>query len=296
MNFRVFPASDTMHARLHSPHPRAGRILLPLFIAACLAGCGTRVQRAGTEQLILSDAVDRSVDQLDLAPLAGRKVYLDTSYMAPVKGTMFINSEYITSAIRQKMMSSGCLIQEKKDTADYVLEARVGALGADSLEVTYGIPSSNGLTQAASLLATTPAIPSIPEVSVGKRDGKIGVAKVVVFAYHRESGMPVWQSGNAVARSDAKDSWLFGVGPWTRGSVYTEQRFAGANVRLPFMRRRQPLNEDGVVEIADQYNYVHPAVLERQLADEQAAAEAAKAAQVKPAAHETAAAEAEEKK
>ncbi|MCA9061978.1 MAG: hypothetical protein KDA96_02935 [Planctomycetaceae bacterium] len=225
--------------------------------------------------MILSDAVDRSVDQLDLSPLADRKVYLDTAYMSPAKGTAtFVNSEYITSAIRQRMMASGCLIQDKRESADYILEARVGALGADSLEVTYGIPSSTGLTQAASLLSSAPVVPSIPEVSVGKRDGKIGIAKVVVYAYHRESGMPVWQSGHAVARSDAKDSWMFGVGPWTRGSVYRDElRFAGGNLRLPFMNR-SPKVRTGNLEIAEPHNFIHPAVLEKQLADAKAAEEA----------------------
>ncbi|MBL8818324.1 MAG: hypothetical protein JNL58_20020 [Planctomyces sp.] len=253
------------------------------------SGCGTSVQRSGTEQLLLSDAVDRAIDQLDLSPLSGRKVYLDTEYMKAVKGNMFINAEYITSALRQKMTTSGCLIQKEVQSADYVLEARVGALGADSMEVTYGIPASGGVGGAASALAGAPALPSIPEVSFGKRNANLAITKVVVYGYHRETGIPVWQSGNAIARSDAQDSWMMGMGPVTKGSVYDGVRLAGNPVKLPFSkkpdRRAKPLT------IADRHNYVHPAVLEKQLAD--AKQELEQQNSIQPASHEQSSGEAE---
>ena len=52
-----------------------------LLVLCCLllaSGCGAALRRNGTEQLLLSDSIDRAIDQLDLSPLAGRKVYLDT--------------------------------------------------------------------------------------------------------------------------------------------------------------------------------------------------------------------------
>lgn len=99
--------------------------------------------------------------------------------------------------MRQKLTTTGCLIQVTRLEADYVIEGRVGALGTDSMEVTYGIPSSNGLGTAASALGWCPAVPVIPEISVGKRNGVKGISKIVVFAYHRETSIPVWQSGSA---------------------------------------------------------------------------------------------------
>ena len=256
---------------------------LMMTCLALLSGCGTSVQRHGTEQLLLSDSVDRAIDQMDLSPLAGRRVYLDTEYMKAIKGNMFVNAEYIASALRQKMTTSGCLIQADRNSAEYIMEARVGALGADSMEVTYGIPSSNGLSQAASAISGAPLAPSIPEISFGKRNANIGVTKVVVYAYHRESGIPVWQSGNAVARSDAADSWMFGVGPLTRGSVYEGYRFAGNRLRIPFIPARKPVEPDSVTMAAG-HHFVHPAVLEKQLAEARAAEEAA----IQKASHETA--------
>ncbi len=257
-------------------------VLLPLLLL--LAGCGTALQRQGTEQLLLSDSVDRAIDQLDLSGLAGRKVYLDTEYMKTFKGSnIYINSDYIISALRQKMTTSGLRVEATRTDADYILEARVGALGTDTMEVTYGIPSSNGIGAAANAVSGVPVMPVIPEISFGKRNGAVGISKVVVYAFHRETGIPVWQSGAAVARSDSRDSWLLGVGPLTQGSVYDGPMLAGNRINSPFRKKnvRQPKRP---LTIADRQQYVHPAVLERQLADAEAAALESKQQSVTPAA------------
>ena len=244
------------------------RHLIPAICCLLIAsGCGTAIQRNGTEQLLLSDSIDRAIDQLDLSPLAGRKVFLDTEYMKTFKGNnLYITSDYIISALRQKLTTSGCLIQASRLDASYVLEARVGALGTDTMEVTYGIPSSNGLGAAATALSGAPVVPAIPEISVGKRNGVKGVSKIVVFAYHRETSVPVWQSGSAIVRSDARDSWFLGIGPLTRGSVYNGTLLAGNRIHSPFEKKPNP-HEVKPLTMADKHSYVHPAVLEQQIAD-----------------------------
>ena len=243
------------------------QLIAPVCCLLIAGGCGSAIQRNGTEQLLLSDSVDHAIDQLDLAPLAGRKIYLDTEYMRTFKGpNVSISSDYMISALRQKLTTTGCQIQTTRTDADYVLEARVGALGTDTMEVTYGIPSSNGVGAAASALSGAALLPSIPEISVGKRNGAMGVSKIVVFAYHRETGVPVWQSGSAVARSDAKDSWFLGIGPLTRGSVYEDVTLAGNKINPP-LEKKKNIRVVKPLTIADRHSYVHPAVLEKQLAD-----------------------------
>lgn len=263
-----------------------------MIVVSCLlifSGCSAAVQRSGTEQLLLSDSIDRAIDQLDLSPLAGRKVYLDTEYMKAFKGpNIYINTDYIISALRQKLTTTGCLTQATRLEADYVIEARIGALGTDSMEVTYGIPSSNGLGTAATALTGVPAVPAIPEISVGKRNGVKGISKVVVFAYHRETSVPVWQSGSAIARSDARDSWFLGVGPLTRGSVYNGTLLAGNRINSPFGQKKNKTEEARPLTMGDKHSYVHPAVLEKQLAEAKAMADAA--AKVQQASHEQSAA------
>ncbi len=201
--------------------------------AVLLAGCGTTKSRTATEQLLTSNAVDQAVAQIDFRPLAGRSVYFDTTYVQPVKGLGFVNAEYIISSLRQQMMAAGCRLHERQDQAEFIVEARVGALGNDSHEVTYGIPANNALSTAAQAITpAAPPLPVIPELSVAKRDDQRAAAKIAVFAYHRESRRALWQSGISQTSSTAKDVWLLGAGPFQRGTIYEGTEFAGSPIGL----------------------------------------------------------------
>jgi hypothetical protein len=131
------------------------------------------------------------------------------------------------------MFAAGCQLQETRDDADYVVEARVGALATDGHEVTYGLPPSKTISSAASALPNVPDVPALPEIALAKRQDQLGAAKVAVFAYDRITRTPVWQSGTSVAMSDAKNSWYFGAGPFQRGTIYKGTRFAGSKLVNP---------------------------------------------------------------
>ncbi len=202
------------------------------LVLCLLLGCGNSLQRTATEQLLTSDAVDQTVAGFDFTDLAGETVYFDTTYLNNVKGTGFVNADYITSSIRQQLVAARCLLKEKKDDADYIVEARVGTLGTDQHEVTYGMPANNLLSSAASILPGTPTVPTLPELSIAKRNEQMGAAKIGAFAYHRESGEPVWQSGIRQSSSTAKDVWVMGAGPIQSGNIYKKTRFAGSKFGL----------------------------------------------------------------
>ncbi len=208
-------------------HRWAAWVLLSLGVL----GCGSTQQRDATEQLLTSNAVDRSVAQLDFRALSGQSVYFDTTYLKNIKGVGFVNAEYITSSLRQQLVAARCLLQDKKEEADYVVEARIGALGTDRHEVTYGMPANNFLNAASSLVPNSPSLPSLPELALAKRNEQLAAAKIGAFAYHRESGEPVWQSGVAPVRSTAKDTWFLGAGPFQRGDIYEGgTQFAGTKL------------------------------------------------------------------
>ena len=48
------------------------------------------------------------------------------------------------------------MLQDDRTAADIIIEARVGVLGADGYAVTYGLPASNMLSTAATLIPETP--------------------------------------------------------------------------------------------------------------------------------------------
>ena len=48
-----------------------------------------------------------------------------------------------------------------------------------------------------------------------------------MFAYNRISGRALWQSGTAEATSTVKDTWVFGTGPFSRGTIRKQTELAG---------------------------------------------------------------------
>ena len=221
---------------------RPKRLSLLLSIACCalLCGCGTTNSRTATEQLLMSDAVDQVISQLNFAPLAGRTVFLDPTYIVPVKTSGFVNAPYVISSLRQQLTAAGCLLQEVKDNAEIIVEPRLGTLGTDGHELTFGIPASSALSSAASVVTNAPGIPIIPEISLARSDSQSGAAKVSVFAYYRESRQPIWQSGTLVAQSTAKDTWFLGAGPLQTGTIHDGVRFAGSRIGFGFAKKSKP--------------------------------------------------------
>ncbi len=192
----------------------------------CFAGCGTTrmsdTQRTATEQLLISNAVDQAVAQIDFRPLAGKSVFCDAQYL---DGT--VDKGYVISSVRQQLLANGSTLQEDRARATYVVEIRSGGVGTDRNSVMVGIPQMTVPT-------IVPGAPSqIPEVPFAKKSDQTGIAKLALFAYNRKTGKPYWQSGVVHSVSSARDTWLFGAGPFQKGSIRNGTEFAGHRLPLP---------------------------------------------------------------
>lgn len=225
-------------------HARTRGFLLGIWlgmVAYTMTGCGTTKNMTATEQLLLSDAVDEAVAKIDFTPLVNQKVYFDTQYLKNYKGVGFVNSEYVISSLRQQMAAAGLQMFDAADAADFIIEGRLGALGSDAHEVVYGIPSTSALNDAAdvvSAVSQVPKVPGIPELALAKRSNQVAAAKLAVFAYERESRERVWQSGVLTGKSTAKDLWVFGAGPFQRGTIHQGNvDFAGSSLEVPMLER-----------------------------------------------------------
>jgi hypothetical protein len=177
--------------------------------------------RTATEQLLISDAIDRTVQQIDFKVLEGQDVFFDERHLLEV-----VDKAYLISSFRQHLLASGCVLKDKREEAVYVIEPRVGAVGTDNHDWLVGVPAIN--VPQVPLAPTLPA--AIPEIPFAKRRDQRGVAKVAVFAYRRETGEPVWQSGMAISESEANDIWVLGAGPFKRGTIYEEKTFASGKI------------------------------------------------------------------
>jgi len=187
-------------------------------ICALAVGCGINKSRLATEQIVVSDAVDKTVASIDFSPLSGKAVFFDSQYLDGVNMGANGNIKYVVSSLRQQMLAYDVRLQEKADTAEYIVEARVGVLANDGYEVTYGIPGSAAAASASALLASPVPVPAMPELSLGRRNHQVGNAKIGLFAFDRVTREPVWQAGVRKGASEARDTWLLGLGPYHRRS------------------------------------------------------------------------------
>jgi len=205
---------------MRTPARTAIALAAALFVATA-TGCGTtrtsNTSRTATEQLLISDAIDRTVESLDFSPLTGEAVFLDETRLAEV-----VDKSYLISSLRQRMLASGLVLKAVRDEATYVVEPRAGAIGTDDHDLLFGIPAVQ--VPQVPLAPTLPA--AIPEVPLAKRKNQRGIAKLAVFAYRRDTGEPVFQTGLAMRESTANNTWVFGAGPFKRGTIYEKERMA----------------------------------------------------------------------
>jgi hypothetical protein len=209
--------------------PRPGPCWGLAAILGLMLGCGTTrmtdTQRTATEQLLISNAVDQVVSQLDFRVLAGKPIYFDPQYL---DGS--VDRGYVISSLRQHLLACGCILQEDRSKAVYVVEARAGGIGTDRHSLLVGIPQMTIPTFVPGL----PPLPAqVPEIPFAKKTEQKGVAKLALFAYNRQTGQPLWQSGVVESESTAKDLWLLGAGPFQKGTIRVGTGFAGDPLPLP---------------------------------------------------------------
>jgi hypothetical protein len=237
------------------------------------AGCGTSkwtdTGRSATEQLLITDAMDRAVSDLEFRALAGKTCYIDS---APLK--LISDSEYLVSCLRQHMFASGCMVKDSKTEADYVVEVRAGAVGTDRHDVLYGVPAVN----VPSVVPVTGIPSQIPEMPFIKKTDQRAVVKLSLFAYHQKTGRPIWQSGAVPEESNAKAVWVLGAGPFQRGTIFDGMEFAGDKLDMPLVDIYQ--SEKSQVSVADEAYFADP--MENVAPEEKAETAVAAANEKKP--------------
>lgn len=219
--------------RLRPRQFRAALVLVPVLAAGCGTTRMTDTPRSATEMLLVSQAADKAVAQIDFSPLLGKTVYLDATSISEKE----LDKGYLVSLVRQQLLASGALIQDEKPRAEYVVDLRTGGLGTDRRSTLVGTP-------AVQLPSIVPGMPtSVPEIALLKKNDQRGIAKVGVFAYNRITGRALWQSGTVEAESRVNDTWIFGAGPFSRGTIRKQTELVGEplpNIPVPLLNDTKP--------------------------------------------------------
>jgi hypothetical protein len=180
-------------------------ILLSALLAGCTSAQTSNTARTATEQMLLSNAVDQSLDKIDFRPLNGQNVFLEEKYIDCV------DKQYIIASIRHRILRAGGHLADKVENADIVLEPRSGGVGTTTASSFIGIPSFS-----------LPGMLSIPEVKLFTRSQQAGYAKLGLAAYDPKTRENRGQGGMSVAQSSDNNYYFAGVGPWQTGTLKDE--------------------------------------------------------------------------
>lgn len=180
--------------------------MLVLGFAGCTTTRTTDTARTGIEQLLISNAVDQTMNKTALPDVFGKKVFVEEKYLDAV------DKGYIVGSMRNKLLSSGALLVDAKDGSDLTIEMFSGAVGTDNVESFLGVP---GLT--------VPGLPvELPEVRLYEKKSQFGTAKIGITAYETPSGKMIFDGGTSLARADNSAWSVIGIGPFQEGTVRNE--------------------------------------------------------------------------
>ncbi|NIA21094.1 MAG: hypothetical protein GWP05_03775 [Anaerolineaceae bacterium] len=148
------------------------RIAATVFlISLCLTGCTSRLvsntPRTAIEQLLLSGAVDKVMERIDLPQLSGKTVYLDFSNLQAY------DVHYIRAAARARFAEMGCRLVDAAEGADFVAEISSGGLGTEYKKSLIGLPS-----------LPVPNSPTpTPELALYRSVEQTGIVKLLIFVH-----------------------------------------------------------------------------------------------------------------
>lgn len=203
---------------------RLSPVFATLLFLGLLTGCAStatsNTPRTAKEQLLLSNAIDKSLDKVDFTPMYNQKVYLDEKYLDSV------DKPYILGSVRHRVMRAGGKIVAKPEESDMVMEVRSGGVGTDTSESYLGTPE-----------IALPGMLTVPEIRVAERKSQFGYAKLGLVVYDSKSGQILGDGGVAMARSTDNNSFVAGIGPFQSGSL--KEDIGHAKQTVPGMSRRE---------------------------------------------------------
>ncbi|MBX3443332.1 MAG: hypothetical protein KF774_13080 [Planctomyces sp.] len=180
-------------------------VLAMAGLAGCTSAQTSNTARTATEQLLLSNAVDQTLDKVDFRPFSGQAVYLEEKYMDCV------DKQYVIASIRHRILRAGGQLVDKVDDAAIVLEPRSGGVGTTSSSSFLGFPE-----------VVLPGMLTLPEIRMFTRTRQSGFAKIGMAAYDAKSHETLGAGGVSVAQSDDSNYYVVGIGPFQSGSLKKE--------------------------------------------------------------------------
>ena len=181
-------------------------LLLSVGLVAASVGCTntstSNTARTAKEQMLLSNAVDQSLDKVDFTPLYGQRVFVEEKYLECV------DKNYVVGSLRHRVMRAGGALAGTADDADVIMEVRSGGVGTDSSELYMGVPQ-----------LPLPAGMQTPEIRIGERKSQYGYSKLGLVLFDAKTKTVLGDGGMSMAQSEDSNWSVMGMGPWQNGTL-----------------------------------------------------------------------------
>jgi hypothetical protein len=182
-----------------------------LALGACTSTRETSPERSATEQLLISTAVDRAVEGMDLEIPQGTKVFLEAGQLEGSDG------KYATGAMKDRLLRDGASLAGSRGNADAVVELRAGALSVDDKQTLVGIDSFDVPVPLAGEAA------KIPEIALYKQKQRVGVAKIAAIGYSTADGKLIDSTGPQFGYSHEDERVLLFFFTWRSSDLPKEE-------------------------------------------------------------------------
>jgi len=166
----------------------------------------TEPARSVGEQLLLSTAIDRALDELDMEAirrLRGVKVFISEIYLDTV------DQKYLVGSLRNLLFSNGVMVVDEIEKAQMIVEVRSGANSLDSATTTLGIAENQSVPNPISGASVT-----LPQIALFKEENDVSVIKVALLAYRADSREHVFSSGTLLGDAYDKHIQFIGLLNW----------------------------------------------------------------------------------
>jgi hypothetical protein len=179
-----------------------------LLAAACTTDRQTDPAATATEELLVTNAVDRSVQNIHVVFPPDSRVFVDTEYY-DTDGA--VRPKYAIGTVRDALLRSGAhLVDDRKD-ADTVVDLRAAAQSIDHTSFLIGIPSFPIPIPLAGTL-------EFPEIALFKIDRQTGKSSLALTAYDQKSGTLVASTGAEYGEAHIRKYVIFLVS-WSNSDV-----------------------------------------------------------------------------
>jgi len=147
-------------------------MMLLLLSACALSREQSKTSRTATEQLLVSQALERSLSRVSVPLPDGSSVAVET---AGLKDT---DAAFTRELVASRLSSLGVRVQKKEEEASYLVRVIIQTLGTDQENSFFGMPP-----------VTSVLLPfALPELAIYKHEHQRGVVRLRLEIFERATG------------------------------------------------------------------------------------------------------------